>query len=340
MNITSHTANLPLATVVNPPTEGLRRDNNQREIIAPITATNPSAAEKGVASDKDRARTPAQANEEIDFANLRKQAEYADSAISDQDNSQNDQQNSNKSSNDNSEEQQANANNGQSENSSDSSTDEDIQKEQADEKVINQLQQRDSEVRTHELAHASAGGALTGAPSYSFEVGPDGKKYAVEGEVSVDLSIVEGDPQATIAKLQQAQAAALAPAQPSAQDIRVAASAAQSILTAQSELLALNNDEANEVDSVSDEQTIQTGSTVNSDEKGANSNDFDSLIDQTLLAQEAIGSSPTNQSKSPLSANNSQSSEVLQRAQRIEDYYLTVSQGYEKPNNYQFELTV
>jgi len=72
MNITPHTASLPLATVVNPPTEGLRRENHQREIITQVTATHPSVAEKGVASEKDRARTPAQTNEEVDFANLKK----------------------------------------------------------------------------------------------------------------------------------------------------------------------------------------------------------------------------------------------------------------------------
>jgi len=86
MNITPHSANLPLATVVNPPTEGLRRDNHQREIITQVSAINPSVAEKGVASDKERARTPAQTNEQVDFANLRKQAEYAASSISEQKN--------------------------------------------------------------------------------------------------------------------------------------------------------------------------------------------------------------------------------------------------------------
>ena len=84
MNITPQTVSLPLATVVNPPTEGLRRENHQREIITQVTAANPSAAEKGVASGKEHARTPAQVNPHVDFANLRKQAENDASSITEQ----------------------------------------------------------------------------------------------------------------------------------------------------------------------------------------------------------------------------------------------------------------
>jgi hypothetical protein len=87
---------------------------------------------------------------------------------------------------------------------------------------ILKLQLRDSEVRAHEAAHAAAGGAFAGAPSYKFERGPDGQTYAVGGEVSIDVSPVAGDPEATLRKAQQIRAAALAPAVPSAQDMKVA----------------------------------------------------------------------------------------------------------------------
>ncbi len=87
---------------------------------------------------------------------------------------------------------------------------------------IRQLQARDREVRAHEAAHAAAGGAHAGAPSYTFEHGPDGQTYAVGGEVSINLSPVAGDPEATLQKAQQVHAAALAPAEPSAQDMKVA----------------------------------------------------------------------------------------------------------------------
>jgi len=87
---------------------------------------------------------------------------------------------------------------------------------------ILKLQARDKEVRAHEAAHAATGGAYAGSPSYSFERGPDGKTYAVGGEVSIDISAIPGDPEATLQKAQQVRAAALAPAEPSSQDLKVA----------------------------------------------------------------------------------------------------------------------
>lgn len=90
---------------------------------------------------------------------------------------------------------------------------------------VQEMKARDREVRAHEQAHAGAGGQYAGAPSYSYENGPDGKRYAVSGEVSIDVSPVEGDPEATIRKMEQVKKAALAPADPSAQDRKVAAQA-------------------------------------------------------------------------------------------------------------------
>jgi hypothetical protein len=89
------------------------------------------------------------------------------------------------------------------------------------------LAQRDREVRAHEAAHAAAGGQyVRGGATFQYQKGPDGKMYAVGGEVSIDSSPVKGDPRATIAKMQTVQRAALAPADPSGQDRAVAAAAA------------------------------------------------------------------------------------------------------------------
>ncbi|KGJ92655.1 putative metalloprotease CJM1_0395 family protein [Colwellia psychrerythraea] len=334
MNITPHTASLPLATVVNPPTEGLRRENHQREIITQVTATHPSVAEKGVASDKDRARTPAQTNEEVDFATLRKQAELAASSISEQESSKDDQQGHSQ------QKQEDQATNASSNSSENDKGDESTQQVSTNEKIITQLQQRDKEVRAHELAHATAGGAATGSPSYTFEIGPDGKKYATDGEVAVDLSVVAGDPQATIIKMQKIHAAAMAPTNPSAQDTRVAASAAQNILTAQSELLALK-DNAVEQSSFADKSLNKKTNVTSAYENHHDKiNEFDALINQTLTAQEAVISDSSDQKlASNLSIKSVQTNEVLQRAQRIESYYFSVSQGYEKPDNFQFKIT-
>jgi hypothetical protein len=104
------------------------------------------------------------------------------------------------------------------------------------EAVIRQLQSRDSVVRAHEAAHiAAGGGVVTGGAHYSFQKGPDGREYAVGGEVGIDLSPVSGNSRATIAKMETVRAAALAPAEPSAQDQSVAAAAAQAEVRAQVE---------------------------------------------------------------------------------------------------------
>jgi len=104
--------------------------------------------------------------------------------------------------------------------------------------VIRSLQARDLEVRTHEQAHKAAGGELAAAPSYGFRQGPDGRQYAVSGEVSIDVSEVAGDPAATIDKMARVRRAALAPAEPSSQDRQVAAQATQRMNEARAELAA------------------------------------------------------------------------------------------------------
>lgn len=111
----------------------------------------------------------------------------------------------------------------------------------AEEQKLLELSKRDREVRAHEAAHAAVGGRYAGAPSLSYETGPDGRRYAVAGEVSIDVSPVKGDPAATMKKADIIYRAALAPAQPSAQDRNVAAKAAQMKIEARAELLAENS---------------------------------------------------------------------------------------------------
>lgn len=99
------------------------------------------------------------------------------------------------------------------------------------------LRRRDREVRAHEQAHVAAGGSLVrGAASFGYKTGSDGKQYAVSGEVSIDVSPVEGDPRATMRKMDQVRKAALAPAQPSGQDRAVASAASGIQVDAQREL--------------------------------------------------------------------------------------------------------
>ena len=104
-------------------------------------------------------------------------------------------------------------------------------------RVIAELSARDREVRAHEQAHAAAGGELiTSGPSYTYQTGPDRRRYAVGGEVGIDTSPVHGDPEATLDKAARIVAAALAPAEPSSQDYRVAAQANQMAAQARVEL--------------------------------------------------------------------------------------------------------
>ncbi len=92
---------------------------------------------------------------------------------------------------------------------------------------VQQLKKRDQEVRAHEQAHLSAGaGLVQGGASFTFERGPDGRMYAVGGEVKIDAS-PEIDPDQTIRKMQQVKRAALAPSEPSGADRAVAAQASQ-----------------------------------------------------------------------------------------------------------------
>ncbi len=112
--------------------------------------------------------------------------------------------------------------------------DQDLSKEE--ERAVQDLKRRDTEVRAHERAHATTGGDLAGSPSFEFTQGPDGKRYATGGEVQIDSSPVRGNPEATIRKMDIVFRAALAPASPSSQDQQVARQAQQARTQAQAEL--------------------------------------------------------------------------------------------------------
>lgn len=123
----------------------------------------------------------------------------------------------------------------QSSGQSGSGADQELTEEEA--KAVYELEQRDAEVRRHEAAHkAAAGQFATGGPTFSYQTGPDGKQYAVGGEVKIDTSKISGNPEATIRKAQTIARAALAPAEPSSQDRKVAAEARKMEREAQQEL--------------------------------------------------------------------------------------------------------
>ncbi|EAI4440863.1 hypothetical protein A0Y68_02570 [Campylobacter lari] len=128
-------------------------------------------------------------------------------------------------------------------------------------KQVRELEKIDREVRAHEAAHQAAGGALAGAASFGYTRGPDNKMYAVEGEVPIRIQ--KGNtPEETIANAMQVIAAAMAPADPSPQDYKVAANAMQ-----------MQNDARTEQAKIkAEESKTQNDKNKDEDDKKANPN--------------------------------------------------------------------
>ena len=109
---------------------------------------------------------------------------------------------------------------------------------------VRDLQAADRRVRTHEQAHIAVGGDLVrSGASFTYATGPDDKRYAVAGEVSIDTSPGR-TPEETIPKAQHIRETALAPADPSPQDRSVTAAATQMEGKARGELFAQRQSEA------------------------------------------------------------------------------------------------
>ncbi|MBF0201926.1 MAG: hypothetical protein HQK66_11565 [Desulfamplus sp.] len=134
-------------------------------------------------------------------------------------------------------------------------------------RLLTELQKTDTEVRAHEMAHIAAGGQyVTSVAKLELRKGPDGRNYAVGGEVSIDTSPIPGDPRATAEKMRQIQMAALAPASPSNQDRKVAARAAALGAKAMSELMLQQTKERtsdNEFQAFGNRQAADSYSRIN-----------------------------------------------------------------------------
>lgn len=100
---------------------------------------------------------------------------------------------------------------------------------QEEKQKIQDMENRDKEVKTHEQAHkAAAQGINSSSPSYETKKGPDGKDYAVAGEVRIGFTPTE-DNEKNLEKAKTLRNAALAPAEPSSQDLKVAQDATRMI---------------------------------------------------------------------------------------------------------------
>jgi hypothetical protein len=121
---------------------------------------------------------------------------------------------------------------------------------------VKELQLRDREVKAHELAHKAVGGRYVTGSSFSYQTGPDGRRYAIGGEVSIDTSAAQ-TPQETLYKAEQIRRAALAPADPSPQDYHVASQATQMAAQARAEIFSQRYEEAMQAQEARQEQNLE-----------------------------------------------------------------------------------
>lgn len=175
---------------------------------------------------------------------------------------------------------------------------------------LQDMKSRDEEVRVHEQAHQSAGGQYASAPHYEYENGPDGKRYVTDGSVNIDVG-EESDPQATIAKMQVVKRAALAPAQPSAQDRRVYAEASQKEAEARRELNEQRQEEAAAAQGQGQEQS-QAASATGSNATNATSTGTptatNNVIGSRQAQPQAASNQPQSQQATPVVSNQNPSS--------------------------------
>ncbi len=140
------------------------------------------------------------------------------------------------------------------------STEKNNELSEEEKRQVQELSVRDQEVRAHEMAHVAAAGQYAqGGANFEFQTGPDGKRYAVGGEVSIDTSEVPDNPEATIRKMQVIKRAALAPAQPSGQDRTVAAQASQKEIKARQET---QNESSEKTTTTGENETTQPSKTT------------------------------------------------------------------------------
>ncbi|MCC2606470.1 putative metalloprotease CJM1_0395 family protein [Planctobacterium marinum] len=211
MNIVTPVPTAIPFTTSNVNTESARRDNVQREVIPQLSQPENSSAEAGLGSESDRLKQSAKSAQPAQAPTYERPVvqQNPNADTSGLNNTAGDTP-------DNAKQESAGK--------EDAEERQKQQKEAADKQELERLKTRDQEVRAHEQAHAAVGGQYAGSPSYEFETGPDGQQYAVGGEVSIDIS-KESEPEDTLNKMQQVKAAALAPAEPSPQDFRVASEA-------------------------------------------------------------------------------------------------------------------
>ncbi len=95
-----------------------------------------------------------------------------------------------------------------------------------DQELIQRLRQRDTEVRQHEMQHVAALGPYAGAVTFHYQIGPDGRAYAIGGTTEVRAAVAS-TPEAAVQQARTVRAAALATGEPSRADLAATDSAAE-----------------------------------------------------------------------------------------------------------------
>lgn len=160
--------------------------------------------------------------------------------------------------------------------------------------ALNELKAIDRNVRAHEAAHVGAGGGVVaGGASYTYTRGPDGQMYAIAGEVPIRMQKGK-TPEETIQNARRIIAAAMAPSDPSPQDYKVAASAAQMEVSARAEQARENAKEVEKTikgeDNSTNDSALQDSSVTNNVTQNKESSD-------SAMPQESQGVGFINQGK-------------------------------------------
>lgn len=104
-----------------------------------------------------------------------------------------------------------------------------------EQRELRDLERRDMEVRTRDMAFLAAAGGAAGSYSLHYETGPDGQRYVVGADISLDTS--EGaTPEQTLAKARALRAATLSAGRDSAQDAMTASKAMRMEAEARAEI--------------------------------------------------------------------------------------------------------
>ncbi|MBT3135313.1 hypothetical protein KL866_09390 [Alteromonas sp. ALT199] len=297
MNIVTPILNAIAYPTANINTESARRDNVQRETIPQASDSQQGASQKGLGSETDKAKNPGQPPAPVTYERPQIQTElqaaFQNVFGQEKDNAQ-DESAGKQDAKDRQQEQQ--------------------EKQEATE--IEQLKARDQEVRVHEQAHAATGGQYAGAPQYEYTTGPDNKRYVTDGQVSIDVS-EEKTPEETLQKMEQVRAAALAPAEPSSQDLKVAAEASQKATEARSEIAK------GQAESLSAEQASTDSSNRVSDTQSIVQPEANADSTTGVVVDEVLDTQSTLASETSVQGSEVNEAEFMQaRIGRIQNAYL------------------